>query len=245
MTDRVEELRRNLAAVQHRITAACAAAGRDPAEITLIVVTKFFPASDVVALADLGVTDIGENKDQEAAAKVAELPPAVRERLTVHFIGQLQTNKARSVARYADAVHSVDRSKLVRALDKAARAARDAGERTSYLPVLVQVDLGEGAQAGRGGAHPDDVERLAEEVAATGHLRLRGVMAVAPLGLDEDGTRRAFERLAAHAETVRRVDPAATWISGGMSGDLEIAVAAGATHLRVGTAILGSRPVGR
>ena len=245
MTDRVEELRRNLAAVQHRITAACAAAGRDPAEVTLIVVTKFFPASDVVALADLGVTDIGENKDQEAAAKVAELPPAVRERLTVHFIGQLQTNKARSVARYADAVHSVDRSKLVRALDKATRAARDAGERAPYLPVLVQVDLGEGAQAGRGGAHPDEVERLAEEVAATEHLRLRGVMAVAPLGLDEDGARRAFERLAAHAETVRRVDPAATWISGGMSGDLEIAVAAGATHLRVGTAILGSRPVGR
>lgn len=245
MTDRVEELRRNLATVQHRITAACAAAGRDPAEITLIVVTKYFPVSDVVALADLGVTDIGENKDQEAAAKVAELPPAVRERLTVHFIGQLQTNKARSVARYADAVHSVDRSKLVRALDKATRAARDAGERTPYLPVLVQVDLGEGAQAGRGGAHPDEVERLAEEVAATEHLRLRGVMAVAPLGLDEDGARRAFERLAAHAETVRRVDPAATWISGGMSGDLEIAVAAGATHLRVGTAILGSRPVGR
>lgn len=245
MTDRVEELRRNLAAVQHRITAACAAAGRDPAEVTLIVVTKFFPASDVVALADLGVTDIGENKDQEAAAKVAELPPAVRERLTVHFIGQLQTNKARSVARYADAVHSVDRSKLVRALDKATRAARDAGERAPYLPVLVQVDLGEGAQAGRGGAHPDEVERLAEEVAGTEHLRLRGVMAVAPLGLDEDGARRAFERLAAHAETVRRVDPAATWISGGMSGDLEIAVAAGATHLRVGTAILGSRPVGR
>src|SRR5690606_407623 len=188
VTDRVEELRRNLATVQHRITAACAAAGRDPAEITLIVVTKYFPVSDVVALADLGGTDIGENKDQEAAAKVAELPPAVRERLTVHFIGQLQTNKARSVARYADAVHSVDRSKLVRALDKATRAARDAGERTSYLPVLVQVDLGEGAQAGRGGAHPDEVERLAEEVAATEHLRLRGVMAVAPLGLDEDGT---------------------------------------------------------
>ena len=245
MTARIEELREGLAAVHDRIAAACATAGRDPAEVTLVVVTKFFPPADVEALAGLGVTDIGENKDQEAAGKVAELPAAVRERLAVHFVGQLQTNKARSVARYADTVHSVDRPRLVRALDKAVRAARDAGERTSYLPVLVQVDLGEGEQAGRGGVHPDDVRELAEEIAGTEHLELRGVMAVAPRGLDEKGTRRAFERLLAHAAEVQQISPQATWVSGGMSGDLEAAVAAGATHLRVGSAILGSRPVGR
>jgi PLP dependent protein len=245
MTDRAQELRQNLKTVQERITAACSAAGRDPSEVTLVVITKFFPPSDVEILADLGVTDIGENKDQEAAAKVADLSADLRERLTVHFVGQLQTNKARSVARYADAVHSVDRPKLVRALDKAVRAAQDAGERTSYLPVLLQVDLGEGEQAGRGGAAPADLASLAETVMASDALRLQGLMAVAPLGLDKDGARAAFDRLMSHSRTIQQVRPDATWVSGGMSSDLELAISAGTTHLRVGTAILGSRPVGR
>jgi pyridoxal phosphate enzyme (YggS family) len=228
MTPRREELATRLAAVRARIDAALAAAGRtdDP---TLVAVTKFFPASDVDLLAELGVTDIGENRDQEAAAKCLEL--AHRDRLTIHFIGQLQSNKAGSVARYADVVQSVDRAKIVRALDAA--AARE--ERR--LDVLVQVGLDR--SGGRGGAAPVDVPALADAVAAAEHLRLRGLMAVAPLG---EEPRKAFARLRELAERVREDHPDAGWLSAGMSADLEDAVAEGATHLRVGSAILGSRP---
>lgn len=230
MTARVEELRAGLARVEARIAGACARAGRDRDEVTLVVVTKRFPASDVEILADLGVRHIGENKDQEAASKVAAL--TVRDRLTVHFVGQLQTNKAGSVARYADVVHSVDRPRLVAALDRGADAA---GRR---LDVLLQVGLDDGAP-GRGGAAPADVAGLADLVGSSGHLTLRGVMAVAPLGADPA---LAFARLREVAAGLRAAHPEATWVSAGMSGDLEAAVAAGATHLRVGTAILGSRP---
>ncbi|MBT9254820.1 YggS family pyridoxal phosphate-dependent enzyme [Phycicoccus sp. MAQZ13P-2] len=203
------------------------AAGRtDP--VTLVAVTKFFPASDVDLLAELGVTDIGENRDQEASAKVAEL--AHRDRVTVHFIGQLQSNKAGSVARYADVVHSLDRAKIARALD---RAAQREGR---VLDVLVQVGLD--AAGGRGGVAPEAVRDLADVVGGLEHVRLRGLMAVAPLG---EPARPAFARLRGLAETVRADHPAATWLSAGMSGDLEDAVAEGATHLRVGSAILGSR----
>jgi pyridoxal phosphate enzyme (YggS family) len=225
---RRDEVAAGLAAVRGRIDTALAAAGRSDVP-TLVVVTKYFPASDVDLLAELGVTDIGENRDQEASAKCAEL--AHRERLTVHFIGQLQSNKAGSVARYADVVHSVDRTKLVRALDRAA------GREGRTLDVLVQVGLDR--SGGRGGAAPDQAPSLADAVAASEHLRLRGVMAVAPL--DEE-PRHAFARLRRVAETVRDRHPGATWVSAGMSADLEAAVAEGATHLRVGSAILGSRP---
>lgn len=228
MTGRREELAAGLAAVRQRVDAALAAAGRTDAP-TLVAVTKFFPATDVDLLAELGVTDVGENRDQEAAAKCAEL--AHRDRLTVHFIGQLQSNKAGSVARYADVVQSVDRAKLVHALDRA--AARE-GRR---LDVLVQVGLDR--SGGRGGADPADVPGLADAVAATEGLRLRGLMAVAPLG---EEPRPAFARLRELSERLRRDHPAATWVSAGMSADLEDAVAEGATHLRVGSAILGSRP---
>lgn len=264
MTTRREEIAANLAAVRARIDRACGAAGRDPAEVTLIVVTKFHPVGDLGLLADLGITDIGENRDQEAGAKVAELDPAIRSALTVHFIGQLQTNKARHVVQYADCVQSVDRAKLVGALDRAvaARVADSTAEsggqqqnhyqnagptsetttRIGVLDVLLQVDLGEGEAAGRGGILPADLGGLADSVAQTDHLRLRGLMAVAPLGLGEAGTAGAFGRLADLAAQVRSAHPGATILSAGMSGDLELAVAAGATHLRVGTAILGERP---
>lgn len=222
------ELERNLAAVRERIDRACAAAGRDPADLTLVAVTKYFPASDVDLLADLGVRAVGENRDQEAAAKFAEV--ARRPDLEVHFIGQLQSNKASSVVGYADVVQSVDRPKLVGALD---RAAGRAGRR---LRVLVQVALDEAE--GRGGAAPADVPGLADAVAASDHLDLCGVMAVAPLGADPAP---AFARLRDVSDGIRAAHPEATWISAGMSGDLEEAVAHGATHLRVGTAILGSR----
>lgn len=221
------QLGANLAATHARIEAARAAYGRtDP--VHLVVVTKNFPASDVDLLADLGVSDVGENRDQEGSRKYAEVAARA---LSWHFIGQLQSNKAASVARWADVVHSVDRARLVPALD---RGASRHGRR---LRVLVQVSL-DGA-SGRGGALPDEVPTLAALIAASEHLDLAGVMAVAPLGADPWA---AFRDLADIARALRQDHPDATWISAGMSADLEPAVAAGATHLRVGIAILGSRP---
>lgn len=225
---RLEELAAGLSGVRERIQRACTAAGRDVHDVTLVAVTKTFPAEDVRLLAGLGVGDVAENRDQEAAPKrerCADL--AVR----WHFVGQVQTNKAASVASYADVVHSVDRARLVTALGRAAaRAGRQ-------VTALVQVRLDD--DPGRGGAAPDDVARIAATVAGTEGLRLGGLMAVAPLGGDPAA---AFDRLAALAAAVRREHPEARWISAGMSTDLEAAVSAGATHLRVGTAILGSRP---
>ncbi|MDQ1538564.1 MAG: dependent protein [Actinomycetota bacterium] len=231
---RREQLSANLRHVQERIDAACQSAGRPPAEVVLIVVTKFFPFSDLEALCQLGVTDIGESRDQEASAKIAALPVDVRDRLTVHFVGQLQSNKAASLASYADTVHSIDRDKLVGALDRSAAAAgRDLG-------ALVQVSLSGGAPGrGRGGLAPEGLAELADKVAAARHLTFRGLMAVAPVGVDPAV---AFAQLATVAREVRAGHPEATWISAGMSADLEAAVANGATHLRVGSAILGSRP---
>jgi pyridoxal phosphate enzyme (YggS family) len=225
---RRDELATRLEEVKARIRAAVAAAGRDD-EPALVVVTKFFPATDVDLLAELGVTAIGENRDQEASVKCAEL--ASRGRLTVHFIGQLQSNKAGSVARYADVVQSLDRARLVRALD---RAAEQAGRR---LDVTVQVNL-DAAAEGRGGVAPGEARTLADLVAGAQALTLRGVMAVAPLGGDPGA---AFALLREVADGIRNDHPQATWVSAGMSGDLEAAVAHGATHLRVGSAILGSR----
>lgn len=223
------ELDERLSAVRARVARACDAAGRDPGELTLVAVTKFFPASDADLLAELGVCAIGENRDQEAAAKVAALTR--RADLAVHFIGQLQTNKAHSVVRYADVIQSVDRPKLVAALD---RAAGEAGVRPS---VLVQISLDVDG-AGRGGVRPEVADELADAVAACEHLQLRGVMGVAPLCGDAG---EAFARLRTVADGIRAVHPQASWVSAGMSGDLEAAVAHGATHLRVGSAILGSR----
>jgi PLP dependent protein len=231
---RTTELDANLAAVRRRVQAACDRAGRAPSEVTLVVVTKTFPAADVVRLARLGVVEVAENRDQEASAKAVEVEAALGGERSVrwHFVGQLQRNKARSVARYADVVHSVDRVPLVRALDAGAQAA---GRR---LDVLVQVNL-DPAAAGRGGAEVADVPAVAAAVAAAPALTMRGVMAVAPLGADPGP---AFERLVALGRRLRDDHPDATWVSAGMSGDLEAAVRAGATHLRVGSAILGSRP---
>ena len=225
--DRRDELGSRLGQVQDRIRRAMADAGRTD-EPALVVVTKFFPASDVDLLAELGVTAIGENRDQEAAAKCAELTH--RDLLAVHFIGQLQSNKAASVAHYADVVQSVDRAKVVRALDRAA------GQLGRRLEVTVQVNLDE--SPGRGGVAPAGAGALADLVAGSQSLILRGVMAVAPLGGDP---REAFARLREVADGIRSDHPDATWVSAGMSGDLEAAVAEGATHLRVGSAILGSR----
>jgi pyridoxal phosphate enzyme (YggS family) len=231
--DRRAEIEANLATVRRRIDQACAAAGRDADEVTLVVVTKFFPTSDVRILADLGVTDVGENRHQEAEQKAAELADL---RLTWHFIGTLQSNKAAAVAQYADVVQSVDRPKLLAGL---ARGAHQRGTAGSVLDCLVQVDLDRDPKPGRGGCAPADVSDLATAIEAAEGLRLRGVMAVAPLGADPG---EAFDALARIADDVRHAHPDATWLSAGMSADLEAAVERGATHLRVGSAVLGQRP---
>jgi pyridoxal phosphate enzyme (YggS family) len=232
MTSRRDELARNLGVVRERISVACAAAGREPSEVTLVVVTKFFPASDVLLLAELGVTDMGENRHQEAEAKARECAGLG---LRWHFVGGLQSNKAAAVARYADVVESVDRPKVLKGL------SRGATDRGRTLDCLLQVSLDPpSGSSERSGARPAEVPALAEQVAAAEGLRLRGVMAVAPLGED---AARAFARLAPAAAEVRRVEPSATWVSAGMSADLEQGVSAGATHVRVGSAVLGSRPV--
>ena len=236
--ERSAELAANLAEVRERISLAAAAAGRAADGITLVAVTKTWPASDVRLLAALGVTDVAENRDQEARPKheaCADL--GVR----WHFVGQLQRNKARSVAAYADVVESVDRPELVTALDRAA------GEHGRVLDVLVQVGLADVPDGSppthRGGVDPREVLALADAVAGCASLRLGGLMAVAPLGPDGGPVdpRPAFARLAVRAAEVRAAHPSATVVSAGMSGDLEEAVAAGATHVRVGTAVLGGR----
>ncbi|MEU3276402.1 YggS family pyridoxal phosphate-dependent enzyme [Streptomyces antibioticus] len=236
MTDRKDELAANLAKVEERIARACGAAGRPRDEVTLIVVTKTYPASDVRILADLGVRHVAENKDQDAAPKAAECSDLS---LQWHFVGQLQTNKVRSVVGYADFVQSVDRSRLVSALSKeAVRVGREIG-----CLVQVALDAGDEARGERGGVAPGGIAELADLVAGAPGLRLAGLMTVAPLTGEYAGRQRAaFERLMDLSTDLRRAHPAANMVSAGMSADLEEAVAAGATHVRVGTAVLGVRP---
>jgi len=224
---RREELALRLAAVRQRISAACEAAGRAAGEVTLIAVTKTWPASDVRLLSELGVTDIGENRDAEAAPKAAQCADLD---LIWHFIGQLQTNKANSVARYATFVHSVDRLRLIRALGTAARRAE------RIIQCLIEVSL-DGDPA-RGGAPAGEIAGLAEALEAEPGLVLAWVMAIAPLTMEPA---EAFAWLLDSAAPVRATRPSATVISAGMSGDLESAIAAGATHVRIGTALLGDR----
>ncbi|MFZ3571062.1 YggS family pyridoxal phosphate-dependent enzyme [Streptomyces sp. BH097] len=236
LQERTAELAANLATVEERITAACAAAGRKRDDVTLIVVTKTYPASDVRILAGLGVRHVAENRDQDAAPKAAECSDLP---LTWHFVGQLQTNKVRSVASYADLVQSIDRGKLVTALSKeAVRAERELG-----CLIQVALDADADGRGERGGVGPGGVEELAARVAEAPGLRLDGLMTVAPLTGDYAGRQQAaFERLMDLSTAMRAAHPAANMVSAGMSSDLEQAVAAGATHVRVGTAVLGVRP---
>ncbi len=221
------ELTAALERLRRRIERACAAAGRAPGEITLVAITKTYPVADARTLTELGVGDLGENRATEARDKAAELPAA-----RWHFVGQLQTNKARVVARFAAAVHSVDRSALVGALDKAVAQA----ERPP-LDVFLQISL-DGDER-RGGVVAGNVAALADEVVQAGHLRLAGVMAVAP---QEQDPGDAFACLKAISTELRTRHPQAAAISAGMSNDLEEAILHGATHVRVGSALLGQRP---
>lgn len=231
---RRNELSERLAAARRRIGDACAAAGRGAEEVTLITVTKFFPAADAAALVRSGAADLGESREQEAGPKVARCAELLRDADPAaapprwHMVGRLQRNKARAVARWAHAVHSVDSVRLVRALERAADAALQAGERTRPLEVYLQVSLDD--DPARGGVPADGLAAVADVAAA----------AVPPRGADPDA---AFARLAGIRESFLTGHPAATGLSSGMSGDLEPAVAHGSTCVRVGTAILGSRPI--
>ncbi len=227
---RRDEISAGLAAVRARIAAACQSAGREAGDVTLIAITKTRPASDIRLLSELGVPDVGENRAQEAAAKAAECA-ALGLRLTWHFVGQLQVNKVASVVSCADVIHSVDRLRLAGALGSRATAAG----RT--VTCLVQASL-DGDPA-RGGAVADQVLPVADAIAGQDGLLLGGVMAVAPLGVPPS---EAFAILGELSARVRSAHPAAVMISAGMSADLEQAIGAGATHVRVGTALLGGRP---
>jgi pyridoxal phosphate enzyme (YggS family) len=224
---RRSELAGRLAELTARIEKACVTAGRDAAEVTLIAVTKTYPVQDVRLLHELGVHDFGENRDQEGKVKAAGSVPLD---IAWHFIGQLQTRKAGSVAQYADFVHSVDRVRLASHLGTAARTAG------REITGLVQVSIDGDPE--RGGVPADGVAAVAEAIEAEPGLVLGGVMAVAPMGMDPAA---AFAALRHSADTVRAIRPGAGIISAGMSGDLEEAIAAGATHLRIGTALLGDR----
>ncbi|GAB2461877.1 YggS family pyridoxal phosphate enzyme [Jatrophihabitans fulvus] len=225
-----------LGALRARIADACTAAGRDPQQVTLVAVSKTRPADDVAVLARLGVLDVGESKDQEAVAKrealAALLPdPAA---LRWHLVGRLQTNKARSVVGYAHAVHSLDRAKLARALDDAVGDRRDPA--LGPLEVFVQVSLDGDPE--RGGVTEAELPALLDDVAGRARLRLRGLMAVPPIGSDPD---EQFARLQDLFGRSRADHPGLDALSAGMSGDLEAAIRHGATHVRVGSALLGRR----
>ncbi len=235
--DRRAELAERLAAVRARIDAACAAAGRRPEDVALLAVTKTVPAADVAVLLDLGLTEFGENRVQEAAAKVAEVA-ALRPGARWHLVGGLQRNKARAAERWADRVESVDSVRLADALDAAARRRLDTGDRERPLSVLVQYSVDGDPE--RGGAPIGDLLPLAEHVVSCAGLQLDGLMAVAPRGVDPE---RAFADVAAAAERLRTAFPQASTLSAGMSGDLEAAIGHGSDVVRVGTALVGERPL--
>ena len=219
------ELADRLAAAQSAVADAARQAGRDPAGITTVVVTKFHPAGLVRELADLGVRDFGENRHQDAGPKAAQLTDLD---LRWHFVGQLQSKKARAALEYASVVHSVDRASLIAAID---------GARPTGVDVFIQLNLTD--DPARGGVQPADLEPLAQSVLEASGVRLLGLMAVAPL---DEQPRAAFARVRAASERLRALAPDATFLSMGMSGDFREAVLEGATHLRIGTAITGNRP---
>jgi pyridoxal phosphate enzyme (YggS family) len=227
--NRRDEIANNLLEVQQRITRACAQANRNVDEITVIGVTKTHPVSDIRILMDLGIRNIAESKVQESGDKFDELHT---EDLTWHFVGQLQTNKVNKLVRYVNLIHSVDRPKLVDALNRTCESLNHT------LPVLIQVNLDPAADETRGGVQPEEIEELAAHIEQSVHLRLAGLMAVAPLDAEPA---QAFERLAEIVRAFQKSHPQATVVSAGMSDDFEYAIKAGATHLRLGSVLLGTR----
>ncbi|MGV8871478.1 MAG: YggS family pyridoxal phosphate-dependent enzyme [Rhodococcus sp. (in: high G+C Gram-positive bacteria)] len=237
--DRARQIETALTSVRERLRSACAEAGRPVHEVALLPVTKFFPASDIRILYELGCRDFGESREQDATPKVAETVEEFRDDPPRwHMIGHLQRNKAKSVASWAQSIHSVDSARLVTALSKAATAALDEGIRQAELDVLVQVSLD--GDVHRGGVERDELHDLTEAVSSATGLRLAGLMAVPPLDADADA---AFADLESLHRRVLLDHPGARELSAGMTGDLEAAVRHGSTCVRVGTAILGARPI--
>jgi pyridoxal phosphate enzyme (YggS family) len=220
MSNRKDEIARNLQEVKERISAAAKSVDRDPAEIKLIVVTKTFPISDVEFLRELGESNFGENRDQEAAPKAASISAIW------HFQGQIQSNKIKSICEWADVIHSISSEKEILKFAQSPRKHQ----------VFLQVSLD--GQAGRGGASPAELARLANLVDESSNLELLGLMAVAPLGVDPI---KAFADLAQINQGFAGEFPNSKYLSAGMSGDFEAAIQYGATHIRVGSSILGSR----
>lgn len=220
MSNRKDEIARNLQEVKERISAAAKSVNRDPAEIKLIVVTKTFPISDIEILRDLGESNFGENRDQEAAPKAEAI------QATWHFQGQIQSNKIKSICGWADLVHSISNEKEILKFAQSPRKHQ----------VFLQVSLD--GELGRGGADPTDLAQLADLVTESNNLELLGLMAVAPLGAEPD---KAFSDLAQINQGFVGQFPNSKFLSAGMSGDFEAAIKYGATHIRVGSSILGSR----
>lgn len=244
--DRAAELAQALRTLQARVDAAANAAGRDPADVELLPVTKFFPASDVVELHRLGCSSFGESRAQEASSKAAEVraelagesPDAV---IRWHMIGRLQRNKARAVAGWARAVHAVDGVALARALDRGAREAVDSGARAE--PVEVYVQLSFDGDPERGGVHAIDsgaVTEVCDAVDAAAGLEFVGLMGIPPLGADPA---ECFARLAGERDRLQVGRARRLGLSAGMSNDLDVAIAYGSTCVRVGTALMGARPL--
>ncbi|MBF6134562.1 YggS family pyridoxal phosphate-dependent enzyme [Nocardia otitidiscaviarum] len=236
VTARTAELAANLTTLTERIDAACRVAGREPDTVRLLPVTKFFPASDIEILYGLGRREFGESREQEASEKVAQLRHLSHVRW--EFIGRLQRNKAKHVARWANTVYSVDSDRLATALDTAVTSALEAGDRDTPLRVLLQVSLD--ADPTRGGVAPDDLPALADRIEESASLQLAGLMAIPPLGTDPAAE---FARLADLHGRLLATHPQARELSAGMSNDLEAAIAHGSTCVRVGTALMGARPI--
>ena len=239
---RERELADALAAVRARLAHAAEAADRNPNEIELLPITKFFPASDVLILRRLGCLEFGESREQEASNKSAEVRAVLgAEPIRWHMVGRIQRNKARSIADWAYAAHSVDNAKLIAALDRAASEALEQGRRPEPLRVYLQLSLdGDESRGGVDIGRPESVDELCAAVAAADGLEFVGLMAIPPLGADPD---EAFLRLQEEKERVQEAYDRSLGLSAGMSSDLESAVKHGSTCVRVGTALMGQRPL--
>ncbi|HYZ69509.1 MAG TPA: YggS family pyridoxal phosphate-dependent enzyme [Mycobacterium sp.] len=239
---RERELADALAAVRTRLVSAAEAANRNPNEIELLPITKFFPASDVLVLRRLGCLEFGESREQEASKKSAEVGAVLGiEPIRWHMVGRIQRNKARSIAQWAYAAHSVDSARVIAALDRAASEALAQGRRPEPLRVYIQLSIdGDESRGGVDVGRADSVDELCAAVAAAGGLELAGLMAIPPLDADPD---EAFARLQEEKERVQKAYYQPLGLSAGMSSDLESAVKHGSTCVRVGTALLGQRPL--
>ncbi|MGA8546711.1 MAG: YggS family pyridoxal phosphate-dependent enzyme [Mycobacterium sp.] len=242
--ERESELADALTALRSRLTAAAEVAGRKVDEIQLLPITKFFPATDVAILSSLGCAAFGESREQEAAAKAGEVARLLGDSTPHpywHMVGQIQRNKARSLANWAHTAHSISTTRVVRALDRAVAAVRSEGRRDNPLRVYVQISLdGDVSRGGVDVSDPGGVDDICAQVAAAESLELVGLMGIPPLDWDPD---TAFARLESEHQRVRQAHPNAVGLSAGMSNDLETAVKHGSTCVRVGTALLGRRPL--